>query len=73
MASKRHIRNKRYNRACYGKDKLDMDKALWLARMKRKYSVFVRAYKCEFCGSWHIGHPTQSQRDKLRAGKEVRG
>jgi hypothetical protein len=43
-------------RACTRKARLGMRTAQRLARWKRVEGHEVSAYRCPFCGSWHVGH-----------------
>jgi hypothetical protein len=54
MASKRRQRRN----GCTGKKRYpDLESALRACREhKRKFSVNMKAYRCQFCSGWHIAH-----------------
>ena len=53
MASKRNLRR----RACQAKQPYSMERARRTARaIHDRDGKDVRAYKCQWCGSWHVGH-----------------
>lgn len=54
MASKRRLRRK----ACGNKVKhATHDEAILVAhKTARKYKQRLSAYKCKYCGSYHVGH-----------------
>jgi hypothetical protein len=57
MASKRH---KRRNQ-CDGKlTHSSLDFAFAHVDRLRKRGFNVRPYKCNYCGSWHVGHPRRA-------------
>lgn len=62
MTSKRRLRR----RACTGKhrypDEATARAAIW--RQRRRWDGFMRAYRCSFCGGWHIGHAPRRQKHK---------
>lgn len=71
MASKRNIRRK----SCEGKQQYGSlsdaiaasRKAVW-----RTDGDAIHAYKCRFCGHWHIGHPPAKNLRAMRARREGR-
>ncbi len=53
MASKRAVRR----RACQGKEAHETyEKANGIACYFRRMGEHMRAYRCKFCGHYHIGH-----------------
>ena len=54
MASKRRLRRK----ACDGKIKhATMQDAMLAAKLSsKKFNGRISAYKCQYCGSFHVGH-----------------
>lgn len=68
MASKRHERRK----ACDGKKRYESrDHALADAmNLQNKEHWHMRAYHCQFCGGWHVGHMPKKN---IWAMKRARG
>jgi hypothetical protein len=64
MASKRRLRRI----ACEGKKQYkDVNIAnIAAGKAAHRAEQWIRAYKCEFCGRWHIGHPPQRIRQSIR-------
>ena len=57
MASKRRIRRNACGRKVRHADEAQARKAIWA--LKQAYQGvlgFMNAYRCKFCGGWHIGH-----------------
>jgi hypothetical protein len=66
MSSKRRVRRKQQRRGCLDKDPYPSE----TAAEKQVYSLlrrsrndpmkakagFLKAYRCKFCGAWHIGN-----------------
>jgi hypothetical protein len=66
MSSKRRLRRKK----CTRKIKHDSeDAALAIIKKMRKTGTTkrLRAYKCNFCGGWHVGQPNARIRQSIRA------
>lgn len=58
MASKRGVKRRERRRACEGKvAHPSLDGAL---TAKRKSGHDVHAYKCKWCGFWHLGRMSSS-------------
>jgi hypothetical protein len=63
MSSKRRLRAK----SCEGKVRHSTMAGAWIAA--RKTDEKVRPYKCRWCGSYHVGHPTaQAKRVRRQNG-----
>ncbi len=64
MSSKRHVRRKQ----CTGKvTHATMQAAEEAARASsRKFKTRLSAYKCRFCGGYHVGHTPAKLRRKLQ-------
>lgn len=65
MASKRHLRRS----SCDGKVRHpDKGAALGVARIMRKKhpGEMYHAYKCKFCGMYHVGHTGRLHRARVR-------
>ncbi len=70
MASKRRQRRK----ACQGKTRYESKAEA--CRILRLYAApnRMRAYRCSFCGAWHIGHePERLRRSRTQAIEARRG
>ena len=70
MASKRHQRR----RGCEGKVAHATQGEAWqAARLLRKSQSggTWAAYKCPFCGRFHVGRPTARQRQAIRARRDA--
>ena len=67
MASKRGIKRK----MCTGKkaysDPVDAWKMARWQQAREGGEFAVRAYKCEFCKFWHVGHAPHRQKGRRRA------
>jgi hypothetical protein len=63
MASKRQLRRK----SCLGKKKYTSSQQAKDAAFLtgRKHNEKLVAYHCNYCGSWHIGHPPVSVQRRL--------
>lgn len=61
MASKRNKRRK----ACTRKVRHETLEAAIIARKKLPYGRELCAYKCKFCGGFHIGHPPKKVREAI--------
>ena len=61
MASKRHLRRK----ACEGKIRYssvaDAQPHIEELYRRRKAHGTIHAYKCPFCGGFHVGHPPKQR------------
>lgn len=53
-------------RSCDGKERHDTREAAKgnIARLAKRGAAFGRleAYRCDFCGSWHVGHTSRRKR-----------
>jgi hypothetical protein len=70
MASKRHQRR----RGCEGKVAHATQGEAWQAACllrKSQSGGTWAAYKCPFCGRFHVGRPTARQRQAIRACREA--
>lgn len=66
MSSKRRIRR----RSCQGKMAYPTQKAaVWNAgRLRREHQGGTwAAYRCRWCGKWHVGRPSAAERRSMRA------
>lgn len=64
MASKRHKRWKE----CSRKRVYDATGAVAAVNSLRKSGeVNIGAYRCSFCGNWHVGHRPYKVRQKIQA------
>jgi hypothetical protein len=70
MASKRSARRKQ----CEGKNKyLTIDEAVSAADHRRRaVGAALDAYRCPFCGAFHIGHRTKSAHKAIAAKRGYR-
>lgn len=69
MSSKRRIRRKQ----CTRKKRYDyMAEAVWVAKQLRAKGHKVRAYRCTFCGGWHVGHTPRHIARQLALGHVVK-
>ena len=69
MSSKRSLRKK----SCDGKQKYDTQSKAELAAKivgKNIGGQWLTAYKCEFCGKYHIGHPPYNVRRSIISRKK---
>lgn len=70
MSSKRHQRR----RACEGKVfyavQAEAVAAAGALRRSRDGGTW-KAYRCKFCGGWHVGRPTARERQAMRARREA--
>ena len=64
MASKRRKRRK----SCTGKKRYPSRKEAMDSRDRvfKEYRIRLDAYKCDFCGGWHIGHGSRGRRYRKR-------
>ena len=46
--------------ACTGKEQLSHDQARKIERRWTNRGTGRNAYRCQFCGFWHIGHSSRS-------------
>lgn len=54
-----------YHRSCDGKAKHDSEAKAWRAiagvTKRRGWDGKMNAYRCGYCGFWHIGHARQAK------------
>ena len=66
MASKRRLRRK----ACTGKRRFVTAAAARAAiawvHQRKGYQGFMKPYLCQFCNTWHFGHPPKRRGDPYR-------
>jgi len=68
MSSKRRLRRNQ----CTRKEKYEFGQAVSVAKSMRRNRKMVRAYKCHFCGGWHVGRPDRDTARNLRNGHQVK-
>jgi hypothetical protein len=56
MSSKRAIRRTMLRKQCTGKRRYGSLVAAAIAKSKRKEKFAYNAYRCRFCGFYHLGH-----------------
>ena len=67
MASKRNLRKKN----CTNKVRYQtLDLAQSAARDANKRTTWINAYKCQFCGGFHIGHAPYNVRQSILARQQ---
>ena len=66
MASKRALRRKSCAAKVRHPTKELADEALTLLKQKGRRAQIVRAYNCDFCGGWHLGHPRRRKRTRRK-------
>lgn len=65
--------NRSVDRACRGKRPYTEGGAKSAAAVKNARQIWVQAYKCPHCPSWHIGHPPISdQLKRATRGKNLK-
>ena len=64
MSSKRCIRRKSCKGKVKHKSRIDAIKAMTKTRQKGESRM--HAYRCKFCGGWHIGHMTYQQKNVFK-------
>jgi len=64
MASKRHIRRKVCKQKKYYRTRYAALEAVRLYR--QRFGQHLNAYRCCFCGGWHLGHPPRRIAIELR-------
>lgn len=71
MSSKRGIRR----RACKNKIRHETMQDARAAIKQGRHRTIVIAYKCQFCGGFHVGRPNRRQRQGFYAsrGMEAKG
>ena len=63
MASKRNVRRKQ----CAGKIRHTTPQNAWATvKHTRGRLGVMRAYRCTFCGGWHVGHFTERDLSEKR-------
>lgn len=70
MASKRHLRR----RSCEGKVRHASAAAAQLAagKLRKTHDGGAwAAYRCQFCGAWHVGRQSAQQRQATHARREA--
>ncbi len=50
--------------ACYNKDPLTAEQAHAVEQRMKKKGRDGKAFKCKFCGHWHIGDPKLTRKSK---------
>lgn len=67
MGSKRNLRRKK----CAGKRRFpsEAEARREAVFMSRREGCYLAAYRCQFCGKWHYGHPPRIRRIAL--AKEI--
>jgi hypothetical protein len=61
MSSKRRLRK----RMCQDKVRYTREAAYEARHRLQMRGEFVNAYKCDWCGGWHVGHPPRRCQEAL--------
>jgi len=71
MASKRHLRRK----SCEGKVRHESQEDARVAIKRDFWNAHERvgAYKCKFCGGWHVGHTPHKIRRAILQSQAAKG
>ena len=58
MSSKRLLRKRQCGDKVKYSDQTEAVAAI--ISFRRRNSIYLKSYKCSFCGTWHIGHTKRS-------------